>query len=159
MCFPNKAPLNNPAFLKPSVALQETKTFTPILLMEERKVKRHDECCTKVPLKKIKISRPLSHILSNSHHSYLLASVHIGIPGKAYDSVTVYFKQQRKHASQLASMFQHCLSSNKYWCLPPPEPSSLRGFFLCKAPLLNKHVWVTSLALDFYCRIPKQTVF
>lgn len=63
----------------------------------------------------IKISRPFGHIFfSGSHHSYLLALVHICITGKAYKFVIVYFKQQRKHANQLASMFQHCLSSNKY---------------------------------------------
>ena len=112
---------------------------------------------------KIKIPRPLRHSLcSNPHHSYLLASVHICLPGKTYKFTTVYFKQERKHASKLASMFQHLPLINTDASLFLNLPS-LR-ILLCKAPgltecLLSECVWVTSLALEAYCRIPKQTVF
>lgn len=72
---------------------------------------------------KIKISRPLRHTFCSNPHSYLLASLPMCITSKAYKFVAIHFKQQRKHTSLLTSMFQHYLSSNKYWC-----PLSSRTF-------------------------------
>lgn len=142
-----KVPLNNLAFPKSCVTFWEANIHFHFTGGR----KESEESCPilyqgAIMKIKIKIYRPLGHTFcSGPHHSYLLASVHICITGKAHKFVTVYSKQQRKYANQLASMFQHCLSSNKYWCLPIPEPSfpedfsvqsSTSNWCFCGSPLL-----------------------
>lgn len=123
-----KAPLHNLAFLKCCVTSSKENIYSQFTVGRKESQETY-LILNQVAIIKIKICRPLRHTLcSNPHHSFLPATVHICITGKAYKFVTVYFKQQRKHASQLASVFQHCLSSNKYWCLSHPEPSLPEDF-------------------------------
>lgn len=135
-----KVPLNNLAFLKSCVTFWEANIHFHFTGGR----KESEESCPilyqgAIMKIKIKIYRPLGHTFcSGPHHSYLLASVHICITGKAYKFVTVYFKQQRKYANQLASMFQHNtvfplinIDASLFLNLP-----SLR-IFLCKVPLLT----------------------